>query len=73
MISLPQIRAKFRQRTDDLVAEFIARIERSPSPWRGRTWHHLACDPKDEPYLNLAADGQADYLETRDRDLLGGA
>lgn len=30
----------------------------------------LARDPKDEPYLNLAAHSQADYLVSRDRDLL---
>ena len=33
----------------------------------------LARVPKDEPYLNLAADCQADYLVSRDRDLLEGA
>ena len=31
---------------------------------------HWARDPKDEPYLNLAIAGQADYLVTRDKDLL---
>ncbi len=33
----------------------------------------LVRDPKDEPYLNLAAECQADYLVSRDRDLLEGA
>ncbi len=31
---------------------------------------HFARDPKDAPYLNLAIEAKADYLVTRDRDLL---
>jgi putative PIN family toxin of toxin-antitoxin system len=30
----------------------------------------LARDPKDEPYVNLAIDAGADYLVSRDKDLL---
>jgi putative PIN family toxin of toxin-antitoxin system len=74
VISRPQIRAKFRQLTDDLVAEFIARIERiAIIVDEVGIGSILARDPKDEPYLNLAADCQADYLVSRDRDLLEGA
>ena len=32
--------------------------------------YKLECDPKDEPYLNLAIEANADYLISRDRDLL---
>ena len=74
VIGRPQIRAKFRQLTDDLVAEFIARIERiAVRVDEVGTGITLARDPKDEPYLNLAADCEADYLVSRDRDLLEGA
>lgn len=74
VIGRPQIRAKFRQLTDDVVAEFIARIERiSVRVDQAGTAINLARDPKDEPYLNLAADCRADYLVSRDRDLLEGA
>ena len=74
VIGRPQIRAKFRQLTDDVVTEFIARIERiSVRVDQVGTGITLARDPKDEPYLNLAADCQADYLVSRDRDLLHGA
>ena len=74
MIGRPRIRAKFPELTDDVVAEYVVRIERIairvdevPAAIR------LARDPKDEPYLNLAAHTQADILVTRDRDLLESA
>ena len=74
VIGRPQIRTKFRQLTDDVVAEFIARIERiAVRVDEVGTDITLARDPKDEPYLNLAAHSQADYLVSRDRDLLEGA
>jgi putative PIN family toxin of toxin-antitoxin system len=74
VISRPQIRAKFRQLTDDVVAEFVARIERiAIRVDEVGTSITLARDPKDEPYLNVAADCRADYLVSRDRDLLEGA
>ena len=74
VIGRPQIRTKFRQLTDDVVAEFIARIERiAVRVDEVGTGITLVRDPKDEPYLNLAAHSQADYLVSRDRDLLEGA
>lgn len=74
VIRRPQVRAKFLQLTDDVVAEFITRIERiAIRVDEVGTGITLARDPKDEPYLNLAADSQADYLVSRDRDLLEGA
>lgn len=74
VISRPRIRSKFRQLTDEVVAEFISRIERIAVSLEetGRTII-LTRDPKDEPYLNLAAACQAEYLVSRDRDLLEGA
>lgn len=74
VISRPKIRTKFRQLTDDVIAEFISRIERiAVSVEEVGTAITLARDPKDEPYLNLAAACQAEYLVSRDRDLLEGA
>ena len=74
VISRPQIRTKFRQLTDEVVAEFIARIERiSVRVDEVGTSITLARDPKHEPYLNLAAECRADYLVSRDHDLLEGA
>jgi predicted nucleic acid-binding protein len=74
VIRRPQIRARFRTLTDDVVAEFIARIERiAVRVDEVATDITLARDPKDEPYINLAIQSQADYLVSRDRDLLEGA
>lgn len=71
VISRPKIRTKFQQLTDDVVAEFIARIERiAVSVGEVGTAITLPRDPKDEPYLNLAVACQAEYLVSRDRDLL---
>ena len=56
VIRRPQIRAKFRELTDDVVIEFIARIERiAVCVDEVGTGITLARDPKDEPYLNLAS------------------
>ena len=67
----PQIRAKFPALADDVIAEFIARIERvavlvADVP----AAISLARDPKDEPYLNTAYACLAENLVTRDKDLL---
>lgn len=65
-IGRPQIRTKFRQLTDDVIAEFIARIERiAVRVDEVGTGITLVRDPKDEPYLNPAADCQACYLVSR--------
>ncbi len=59
--------------TDEVVAEFIARIERIAFRVEDVGTHiTLARDPKNEPYLNLAAHVQANYRVSRDRDLLEG-
>lgn len=71
VLSRTQIRTEFRQLTDDVVAEFIARIERIPVRVDEVSADiTLARDPKDEPYLNLTAHSRADYVVSRDRDLL---
>jgi putative PIN family toxin of toxin-antitoxin system len=73
VINRPQIRTKFQQLTDDVVAEFVAQIERIAVRVEDvGTDITLARDPKDEAYLNLAAHVQAHYLVSRDRDLLEG-
>lgn len=74
VISRTKIRSKFPQLTADVVTEFIARIERiAVRVDEVGTGITLVRDPKDEPYLNLAAACQAEYLVSPDRDLLEGA
>jgi len=58
--------------TDNIVGEFIVKIEQITVDEVG-TGVNLARDPKDEPYLNLAAECQAGCLVSRDRELLDGA
>jgi putative PIN family toxin of toxin-antitoxin system len=66
-----EIREKNPWVTDEVVEEFVARIA-----YRGVLVRDLPKvvkflrDPDDEPYLNLVAAVRADYLVTRDKDLL---
>jgi putative PIN family toxin of toxin-antitoxin system len=69
------LRTEVRRRFPVLSVEFVdvllARLHRistfvDPVPARFR----FPRDPDDEPYLNLAAHVRAEYLVTRDRDLL---
>jgi putative PIN family toxin of toxin-antitoxin system len=67
----PAVRQKFPILTDEYVNLFIDRLERMGSridPVPARI--HYPRDPDDEPYLNLAIHGDAEYLITRDRNLL---
>jgi predicted nucleic acid-binding protein len=71
VLSRPKIQDRFPQLTDDRIAAFLARISNLaiavkdvPSVFRYER------DPDDEPYLNLAIAAKADFLVTRDHDLL---
>jgi uncharacterized protein len=71
VLGRPGIRAKNPAITDETVSGFCRRV------WQvGQrinfvpTTFVLARDPDDEPYLNLAIAAGADYLVTRDNDML---
>jgi putative PIN family toxin of toxin-antitoxin system len=71
VLARPRIRIKNPAITDETVDEFCHRIQRValrldqvPASFA------LPRDPNDEPYLNLAIAVSADYLVTRDNDLL---
>jgi uncharacterized protein len=71
VLSRPRIRAKNPTITDTTVEQFCKRVRQvaeriDPVP----TSFTLARDPDDEPYLNLAIAAVADYLVTRDNDML---
>ena len=71
VLGRPRIRAKNPAITDDTVIEFCNRVQQvahriDPVP----VAFNLARDPDDEPYLNLAMAVSADYLVTRDNDML---
>ena len=66
-----EVQQRFPILSVEFVEAFIARIRQlgtlvDPVPSRFK----FQRDPDDEPYLNLAAQGGAKYLVTRDRDLL---
>ncbi len=71
VLQRPKVRAKNSAITDetteglfDLLARLATRVDDVPSVFS------LPRDPDDEPYLNLALAAHAEYLVTRDNDLL---
>jgi putative PIN family toxin of toxin-antitoxin system len=71
VLTRPEIARKFPDLTPERVSELLQRIEDKavqlrPIPQR----YSLPRDPKDEPYLNLAIAANAEFLITRDKDLL---
>jgi putative PIN family toxin of toxin-antitoxin system len=70
-LAYPEIRQRNPQVTDEVVDRFIALLL-----FRGQLHRTVARlfpfprDPKDEPYIDLAVAVGADYLVTRDKDLL---
>ena len=71
VLGRPRVRAKNRNITDEIVEDFCRRVREiaqriDPVP----ASFIFARDPDDEPYLNLALAASADYLVTRDNDML---
>jgi putative PIN family toxin of toxin-antitoxin system len=71
VLSRPRIRAKNPAITDETVKMLLERVQQvaqkiDPVP----ASFTLPRDPDDEPYLNLAIAAGADYLVTRDKDML---
>lgn len=71
VLSRSSLRTRFPQITDDLIDRLIQTLLYKGEVLRqvGRYFDY-ARDPKDEPYLNLAIEAAADFLVTRDNDLL---
>lgn len=71
VLSRSILRAKYPQLTDEKVVALLKFLR-----YRGiylrtvKKFFEYPRDPKDEPYLNLAIDIGADYLISRDADLL---
>jgi putative PIN family toxin of toxin-antitoxin system len=71
VLNRPEIRQRFPALTPDVVDAFVAELERlgtihDPLP----QLYVLDRDPKDSKYLNLSAAVDAEFLVTRDNDLL---
>lgn len=74
VLTRPQVRAKLTRLTDERVEEIIRVLsERSTLYTHVPSHIRYERDPKDEPFLNLAIEAQADYLVTYDLDMLEAA
>ena len=71
VLTRSKVRHRFPLLTQAWVDEFLVTIE-SKSVFVPEVPHvfTLVRDPKDEPYVNLAVASQAQFLVSRDRDLL---
>lgn len=71
VLTRPETRERFPQATDERVTAFLDEIlEYATLIYRIESRFQFARDPKDEPYINLAVEVKADYIVTRDKDLL---
>lgn len=71
VLSRPHIRRRYKHITDEIVTGLTQLLS-----YKGLYVRHVSeyfsypRDPNDEPYLNLAIEVSADYLISRDHDLL---
>lgn len=71
VLNRPALRERFQTLTDEIIAAFLLRLRRNSQiihPVSKR--FSYSRDPADEPYLNLAIEADADYIVSRDNDLL---
>lgn len=71
VLGRPKIRRRNPKLTDEVVAAFLVRVTElanlEENILAAFTYNR---DPKDEPYLNLAIATKAEYVVSRDKDLL---
>lgn len=71
VLTRPRLREKYNLLTDERVADLLERLRYKGIYFRKvKTHFTYPRDPDDEPYLNLAIEVEADYLVSRDADLL---
>lgn len=71
VLNRPRLRRKFPAISQELVDEFLRRVLNNADVVKEVGKHfNYERDPKDEKYINLAVDGAANYLISRDNDLL---
>jgi putative PIN family toxin of toxin-antitoxin system len=71
VLNRPEIRAHFPDLSDEIVGAFLQRLQKlsvliRPVPKK----FSYPRDEDDEPYINLAVAAVADFIISRDRDLL---
>lgn len=71
VLSRAHLRDRFPQLTDDKLAQLVKLLTyKGYYLRRVGQYYFYPRDPDDEPYLNLAIEVEADYLLSRDSDLL---
>ncbi len=71
VMNRPKVRMRFPELTDEIVEEFLDQLKSTAA-----TIKHIPKkfsyqrDVDDEPYINLAVEAKADYIVSRDKDLL---
>ena len=71
VLNRPEIRNYFKNLTDEIVEAFLLRLRRiSQFIRRVPKKFSYSRDPDDETYINLASEAQADFIVSRDKDLL---
>ena len=71
VLKRPIIRARYPELTDEIVEEFLKALRNTGEITRNvpKRFSYQR-DIDDEPYLNLAIEAEANYLVSRDRDLV---
>ncbi len=71
VLNRSDVRASLRKLTDVAVEALFERLDQSATLIKQVPRRFVyPRDPKDEPYINLAVEMKADYLVSRDNDLL---
>lgn len=71
ILTRPKFRKQYKSLTNQMVSDSVAEIEYLAVVFdKPHGYFKLPRDPKDEKYINLAIEYVADYIVTRDRDLL---
>lgn len=71
VLNRSELRQRFRRLTPERVEELLqSLVSTATLVTEVPRYFELPRDPKDEPYLNLAITAGANYLITRDKDLL---
>jgi len=71
VLSRSRLRLRFPQITDEMVSSLLNFLFYRGSYVRNvKRWFEYPRDPQDEPFLNLAIEVEADFLVSRDPDLL---
>ena len=71
VLNRPEIRNYFKTLSDEIVEAFLLRLRRNSQIIRRvPKKFSYSRDPDDEPYINLAIETKADFIVSRDNDLL---